>query len=315
MKPLIIIDTYPNTALKYEVLKKCILAYADVGFDMMVVSHYPLPEEISHLVQFVIYDSDNTMLPAQYTPFWWMETQEFKASVFNKGHSLPICRNVKTGISMAKAVGYEHFIFSESDIHLSTADCVKLVLLVAEMIKNDNKMIFFRPEEYRDCGGSYVYETLFFGGNVSYFLDTFQPPINVTEWLSSPMGYTLELSFYEKFSKDEHLFLIIKDHSSAYFSDSDVNICRYGLVVAEVLYNEKEPDVPILFLSSFSSPCDFTIYKNDNKNTVSITNGGYYFDKAAIGDVFVVEWEEEERHFTITPDTLKYKEKGTFIFL
>jgi hypothetical protein len=248
MKRIVIISSYPSGRREIDILDRCIDGYKQMGWDIMVVSHLPLDRDISNKVEYTIYDSNNTFLPAHYTPFWWFDGIDFKIEIYNAGHTLPICRNMRAGIGLAQAMGYDEFIFTECDILLSEDDSIRLVALMDAMTSMNKKMLFFRPEEYRDCGGSYVYETVMFGGNAKFFLDTFQPPLDVHEWLRIPMGYTLELSFYEQFSKHEDQFLLVHDHSSNFLKDSQVNVMRYGLFNCEMVYNEKHPDEPLLFI-------------------------------------------------------------------
>lgn len=247
MERLVIFDTYPSGQKELEILEKSIVSFRRYGWDTMIVSHLPIPEELAKKATYVIYDSHNSMLPAQYTPFYWMDRESFIVEIYNAGHTLAICRNMNTALHLAKALKYDQFIFTESDVIMHPEDLQKLNGYLEDMTAQDKKMIFFKPEDYRDCN-SYVYETLLFAGDVNYFLDTFVPPLNVQDWLDTPMGYTLELSFFERFSHDEDKFLIINDHSSVIFDKSDVNLLRYGLFNCEMLHNETSPDEPVLFI-------------------------------------------------------------------
>jgi len=248
MKRIVIISCYPSGQKEIDILSRCIDGFRNTDWHIMVVSHLPLPKEISDKVEFVIYDSNNTFLSPRYTPSFWMESGDYLVRIYNAGHTLPICRNMRAGISLARAMGYEQFVFTECDVLLSKSDANGLVHLMDSMTTLQRKMLFFKPEEYRDCG-SYVYETLLFGGYTNYFLDTFQPPLDEHEWLTSPMGNTLELSFFEKFSKDEDNFLIVNDHSSFVFTNgSEINVLRYGLFNCDMLFNEFCNDEPVLFV-------------------------------------------------------------------
>lgn len=247
MERIVIFDTYPSGQKELEILEKSITSFKRYGWDTMIVSHLPIPEELAKKVTYVIYDSHNSMLPAQYTPYYWMDREGFSVEIYNAGHTLAICRNINTSLHLAKALKYDQFIFTESDVVMHPEDLQKLNSYLNDMTAQGKKMVFFKPEDYRDCN-SYVYETLLFAGDVNYFLDTFVPPLNVQEWLDTPMGYTLELSFFERFSHDEDKFLIINDHSSVIFDKSDVNLLRYGLFNCEMLHNETSPDEPVLFI-------------------------------------------------------------------
>jgi hypothetical protein len=248
VKRLFIIDTYPIGDKEKNMLTKCIDHLYPLGYHIMIVSHLPLDVAIANKVNYVIYDHNNTFLDPHYTPFWWMDTGNFRIEIYNGGHTLPICRNMKTSINLAKALDYNQFIFMESDIIFNPDDLRRLGEMMDEMTILEKKMLFFRPEEYRDCEGSYVYETLLFGGDTYFFTKNFKAPLNLDEWLSIPMGYTLELSFYEQLHKYEEQFHLIHDHSSKIFSKSDVNLLRYGLFNVEMVHNLKENNKPLLFM-------------------------------------------------------------------
>jgi hypothetical protein len=176
-------------------------------------------------------------------------------------------------------------------------------------------MLFFRPEEYRDVNNSYVYETLLFGGNVEYFLKSFIPPMNEDEWLSTPMGYTLELSFYERFSRDEQLFLIINDHSSRIFTKSDVNISRFGLFCCDILYNNVHENAPTLFImnSLIEQTFKYTkVYKDGELiHATNLGNTHFWLNSfrldGSVIEVFVYDDMEEaslflKKMFVLTED-------------
>lgn len=324
MKRVVIFDTYPSGQREIDILKNAIESFRPSGWDLMIVSHLPISEDVSKSVHFTIYDSNNTFLPPELTPFWWMNHSNFNLKIFNAGHSLPICRNIASSISLARGMGYKQFVFTESDVVMHPDDLNKLMQMMYDMTSQKKSMLFFRPEEYRDCN-SYVYETLLFGGNCDYFLKKFTPPVDLTEWLGNRMGYTLELAIYEKFSNDEENFLIINDHSSRIFDKSDVNLLRYGLFNCEVLHNETYADEPVLFINNalIVSECRIIeVYKNNNLHYSSqLCQNGYWFDSFKMDgselEVKVYNSEKDylyfTKRFTLSPNN-NFKTKGTIKF-
>lgn len=316
MKKLVIFDTYPAGHKEISILNKAIESFKHPDWDMMVVSHLPLDQSTAKKVEYVIYDSNNTFLPTQITPFWWMESPSFNVKVFNGGHSLPICRNMNTSLQLAKALGYEHFIFTESDVVMHPEDLQRLYGYVDDMISQDKKMVFFKPDEYRDCG-SYVYETLLFAGNVNFFLDVFVPPMDVKQWYDVEMGYSLELSFYEKFSSREDEYFIINTHSSLLFNKSDVNLLRYGLFNCQMIYNETYPDEPALFVinSLILDECRvIDVYRN-GKMVASpyLCKDAYWFDTYKIdGSEITINVYNEDRTYLYFSKSYVLSEENDF---
>jgi len=325
MKRLFIIDAYPSDEKDVDILNKCISSIQPLGYDIMVVSHLPIDQETSKRINYTIFDSNNTFLPANYTPFYWMYFGNFNIRINNAGHTLPICRNMRTSIAMAKCLNYDEFIFMESDIIFSFEDLNKLRTLLDEaFIEQSKKMLFFRPEDYRDCENSYVYETLLFAGKPDFFLDTFVPPLDLEQWLSIPMGYTLELSFYERFSHREPEFYLIKDHSSNIFSTSQVNLSRYGLFNCEIIYNEINTEEPTLFImNSLIEECtkEATIYIDGILQTsVTLQNKRYWINSYSFNDSEIVVKINDKndgrlfmkKTFKLSLNNLeKFKERGT----
>lgn len=322
MKRLVVFDTYPSGQKELDILEKSVASFKTYGWDTMIVSHLPVPEELAKKVTYVIYDSHNLMLPPDITPYYWLDTGNFIVRVYNAGHALAISRNMNTSLHLAKALKYDQFIFTESDVVMHPEDLQKLNGYLEDMTVQGKKMVFFKPEEYRDCG-SYVYETLLFAGDVNYFLDTFTPPLNVHEWLSSPMGHTFELSFFEKFSHDEDKFIIINDHSSAIFDKSDVNLLRYGLFNCEMVHNEDHPDQPVLFIMNsliINEPRQIDILVDGvHQSHTQLSKGMYWLNSYLIDgrNITVNVYNEDKTYlyFSKSFDLIEnnnFKTKGNF---
>jgi len=210
---------------------------------------------------------------------------------------------MKNGVELAKARGYDAFVFMESDVIMSNLD-MEILNDYLSSIENDGKeMFFFRPEEYRGTNNSYVYETLLFGGKLSFFIDNMPLPTNLDEWIKYDMGFTLEQTFYEKLCQYEKKFLIINDHSSNVFLDSKVNLFRYGLFNCKMIYNEVCPNEPVLFIgNSFldDKPKYVNIVTNIDGEPMQITllKGEYWFGSYKIGETDIVDvkiYEDEAR--------------------
>ena len=328
MKTLFIIGTYPINDKQHKVLLDCCRAIKSHFYDVMVVSHINLsfPKETSSLVDYYIYDKDNSFLPSYLTPHYWTTTDKFHIQIFNGGHTLPICRNMKNGVELAKARGYDAFVFMESDVVMSEIDMETLEDYLLSIENDGKEMFFFRPEEYRGTNNSYVYETLLFGGKISFFIDNMVLPTNLDEWIKYEMGFTLEQTFYEKLCKHENKFLVINDHSSNVFLDSKVNLFRYGLFNCKMIYNEVCPNEPVLFIgNSFldDKPKYVNIVTNIDGEPMQITllKGEYWFGSYKIGETDIVDvriYDDEARSelyfsesYIIRGENIpKFKEKG-----
>jgi hypothetical protein len=264
MKKLFVIGAYPNSKKKEDILKKEILSLKHLDYDIMIVSHYPVSEEIQLMVDFYLYDKHQILTPQQHSngtmtsPYYWVGQPSFYLKVFNQRHALPICQNMFNSFKFSEIQKYDFVFFLENDNIFSKDDSLKFDKLLKDMILNNKKCIFFKTSthgqdsfEYRE-GITNLYETQLFGITPQYFNEIFKLPTNEKEWFDYEMGFTLEESFYSKLKTYEDNFLIISDYSYKFFDESDINIFRVESLILEVLYNESNPSSPILYCENNS---------------------------------------------------------------
>jgi len=251
MKPLVIIDTFPSSKEAYEILNNSIDSFVSMGYDVMLVSHMHIEQTTTKKCKYVIYDQNNKFLSRKNCPLFYNIFSNIYFEIAYAGHALPICRNIKSSVALAKAFGYEYFIFTESDVIIKGKDCELFESYVYQMVNQKKSMMFFKPKDFKSPSGEDVYETLLFAGNIDYFQKTFKVPINEEEWVKVPMQVTLEQSFFKVFNTDERKFLIVPDHSSKIFTESDINLIRIGLFNCEMIYNEVSPNKPVLVIMNY----------------------------------------------------------------
>jgi len=251
MKPLVIIDTFPSSKEAYEILNNSIDSFVSMGYDVMLVSHMHIEQTTTKKCKYVIYDQNNKFLSRKNCPLFYNIFSNIYFEIAYAGHALPICRNIKSSVALAKAFGYEYFIFTESDVIIKGKDCELFESYVYQMVNQKKSMMFFKPKDFKSPSGEDVYETLLFAGNIDYFQKIFKVPINEEEWVKVPMQVTLEQSFFKVFNTDERKFLIVPDHSSKIFTESDINLIRIGLFNCEMIYNEVSPNKPVLVIMNY----------------------------------------------------------------
>jgi hypothetical protein len=248
MKKLIVIDSYLTSDKKENILKEQIESLKNIGFDIMLVAHYPICTEIQFMVDYFIFDKNQTLDPVEDAPYYWFEGTHDSPfiRILNGRYRLAICQNMFNAFQFAEIKEYEFVYFLENDNFFSDNDAEKLNTLISEMLQNNKKCIFFKPPDYM-ISDSLVYETQIFGITPKYFNEIFKLPRTQEEWISYNMGFTLELAFYEKLIKYESNFLVINKHSSEYFSESKINQIRAENFMMELLYNIVDSSRPILF--------------------------------------------------------------------
>jgi hypothetical protein len=277
MRKLFVIGAYPNSKKKEDVLKKEILSLKHLDYDIMVVTHYPIPEEIQLMVDYYLYDKHQTLTPQfidgqAYSPYRWAAQPLFYAKVFNQRQALPICQNMVNSFNFSEILKYDFVFFLENDNIFNKGDSLKFDTLLNEMVLNNKKCVFFKTPsplsdnfEFRE-GVESFYETQIFGITPKYFNEIFKLPTNEKEWVEFGMGYTLEESFFIKLNMYENNFLIVSDYSFNFFKDSEINLFRAESFILDVLYNETNPSSPILY-------CENNSYFNELKKFSIDING------------------------------------------
>ena len=297
MKKLIVIGAYPNTPKKCEVLINQLCSLRSLkysGFDFMLVTHYPVLTDIQEMVDYYIYDKNQTLTPLDKTTYFWFRTENFLVRFNNSRHALPISQSMNNAFKFSEIKNYDFVYFIENDNWFSETDVMKLNELVETLNRENKKCVFFKPETYKD-NGSYVYETQLFGVSPKYFNEIFKLPTTEYEYFSNPSyPVSLELGFYNSLSKYENDFLIINQHSYEYFNNSLINIFRVENLLIDLVYNSKNPDKPTLFCygNRVTDNSNRIIVKLNNEviNDVVINQHSWFYNVFdLIGDTLSIE--------------------------
>lgn len=178
MKSLFIIGAHADTPEKEILLDRCIDTVKSIGFDIMVSSHVVLPSHIIKKINYYIYDSDNTFNTATGT-YYWSKANNITITIPAKvAHDYPFIRNVRNALYTANANEYEFFYWTDFDNILSDEDINKLQKLKDDMVEQNKKFIFFKPENAfwqvdNDPMYGVYYETFLFGGVLVDFINYF----------------------------------------------------------------------------------------------------------------------------------------------
>jgi len=123
MKDLIIINSYTPDYEREELLRKFVNQIDNTNFDIMVVSHSRLPDDLYEKVDYFIFDKENeilTNIESKYDS--WYGTKSFEihtteARQFN--HSVAAYKLLFIGINNAKMLGYKKAHIIEYDTSLN----------------------------------------------------------------------------------------------------------------------------------------------------------------------------------------------------
>jgi hypothetical protein len=303
-KKIFIVNCFPSSDYHLQILKECIVKLKGLDYKLMVVSHLPLPLDVQKEIDYFIYDSENPLLGSH--SFSWFANSFIKATLWNIGHMLAICKNMDTSISTAQRMGYEYFYFLECDNLISEKDLSTFDNFLQEMIHAEKKMIFHRYQ----FNEGYYYHTLLFGGNAEYFVQKIKLPTNYDAYHAFNITGILERDFYEHLGVNESDFLIkecYEDGAMEGFRTSEMNRISAIGIVCEVLPSQTGY---YLFLMNNTSR-EIIYYVGENQ--IVLTFGGYWYCPASEKmEVRIVDGKYSlEKRFELTEENEKfYSAKG-----
>lgn len=250
MKELYILSTWPNVKYKEELLLKIIKHLKSLNKEILLASHYLVPDYITSQVDYYIYDKKNEIHSYKdlttSTYDYYLDTDSFRLEGVNMSHAVALMRLFNISLNFAKNLGYTHFTFMESDTDYQLRHIEKIASFQTQTINEGKKLFFFklRPYEFpfwENNGMFEVLETHMFGGQIDEFLRRLDMPTEVSEWntmLHHDMRYDLlEYRVTQRFLPYSKDYLIL-DSMQHTFKDIKVNISTTG-VTDGVYYNEK----------------------------------------------------------------------------
>lgn len=266
LKKVFIIDVYAQTEQKKNLLRKCIESVKKFGYDIILVGHCALPEDIIKSVNYYLYDSDNTFNKNHVFSFRVMDGVEIRKNIF-KSHEYPIIRSMRLAFNAAKSMGYDFFHFTEFDHVYSDSAITEILRLESEVVNKEKDYLFFRPPfaKFHELVGEY-YESCFFSGYVDKFISDFDSyfPKTIDEYnerFSYRLPNCLEHFFFELFKQKNTI--IIEDYVKSYFSDSLINISSYQDTTSDILLTEKgDPYIVISNNNHYESR--YEVFFNDD---------------------------------------------------
>lgn len=313
MKKIIIIGTYPSTEYTEKLLLDCISSLENKGYDLMIVSHHPVPQYIQEKVNYYIFDKDNTLDPMSLSPSAWMYNDVFDVHVKGQGRVGVIVKNMLNGISFAKHLGYEYFIYMESDNVIHSDDFIKLDETINDLYVQDKKMFFFNYK----LDKSVIYESLMFGGTPELFLNKISVPI-VNQYLGDVMGETtLENIFYLIFEDQSEDYVLINEPSYDFLNKSMINKIT-GFYICDVL-KSWDDERYFLWVWNIGVTRDELLIVINNERIINLLPGYWHYDFLNENEVYSLSMSYGEftdsKEFIVNETTKDYIKSKGFIKL
>ena len=124
---VIIVGTFPNLESRVQLTKDTINSLKPLGRDIMLLSHYPVDEEIQKMVDYYIYDAYNPLtFHSYYTRFYrWNDDYHAEININglkNSNQSLTVLTNMFNGAKTAKGLGFKSFFYTTYDVVINEKD-------------------------------------------------------------------------------------------------------------------------------------------------------------------------------------------------
>ena len=137
----IILGTYPNIKDRVQWTKDTILSLKPLGRKIILVSHYPVDQDIQRMVDYYIYDKHNPLTHHSYYTRFYHDTPEYFAEININGlkdsnQSLTVLVNMFNAAKVAKELGFKRFFYTTYDVMLDPRD----IPAVNEAFKTDKKL-------------------------------------------------------------------------------------------------------------------------------------------------------------------------------
>lgn len=284
MKDLIMISSYCNTKEKEDVLRNLVSQinkHRDI-FDLMIVSHTVVPDDISNKCDLVLYDKKNEILfewdlrcKPWFNPGNTRQIMSIFTGFFNT--HLAIWRMLILGNSMAKNIGYKKVHHIEYDSY---------IVDFKELISNSKLLDDYDCVTYTKTKDDV--DPILFGTYQAYRLDTLNKDLleldedKIKRKIKESEDKSPEAMLYELYHKNKKGMV-----KSKTLLDSNGN--NFGLTHSDLSYNHTAWCLP--YYDKLTNKLGFIIW-NSEENNGNINVKVVYNDEQVInfGDVLPQHW-------------------------
>ena len=123
----IVIGAYPNLKRRVELTKQCIESVKALGRKIILVSHYPVDQEIQKMVDYYVYDKHNPLTTHSYYTLFYNRSADYDVDLninglHNGNQSLTVLTNMFNGFKHAKEHGIKRLFYLTFDVIIDPRD-------------------------------------------------------------------------------------------------------------------------------------------------------------------------------------------------
>lgn len=179
---LIVIGTYPNLKKRVELTKECIASLKPLGRKIMLVSHYPVDQEIQKMVDYYVYDNHNPMTTHSYYTLFYYKQPDFNVEIninqlHNGNQSLAVLTNIYNGFKHAKQHNFKRLFYVTFDVIIDPRD-FNIINEMFNFIACGKKAFLSKTPTAFEYG----IQTNGMGFDVDYFLENFEDVRDVEKY-------------------------------------------------------------------------------------------------------------------------------------
>jgi autotransporter strand-loop-strand O-heptosyltransferase len=169
-----IIDCYPDNEDKLNILREKIKILKTLGKHILVVTHYPLPDDISKNIDYLIFDKRNIM-SEEWRLIYWFQKDDLKVIYSNpkqyKYHAVGCYTSLKNAVNLIiDKYKFAHFIEYDVDVDITIKHLVE-----ARYQLQEGKSLF--AIKYHNSISREGINTALFSFNIKWMYDAL-PEIN-----------------------------------------------------------------------------------------------------------------------------------------
>jgi glycosyltransferase involved in cell wall biosynthesis len=228
-KPIIVISTYPNSQHVIDLTKESITSVKNQGYDVILVSHAPVSEELQNMVDYYVFDKKNILTYHDFYSKAWQQSDEVEMimNIKTEGnhlyHGPAVYTNYHNGISLANNLGYKNVICFNYDMVITDDNVIKY--FNTHLASNKAVYNHFTASEGKSL------RTVIFATNTDFFLSNFRTiktETEYTQWQSDIESESngLENMFYHNLKNNlQHVKLIDNHEYDELLKTCKTDIC------------------------------------------------------------------------------------------
>ena len=169
----IVIGAYPNLKRRVELTKQCIESVKALGRKIILVSHYPVDQEIQKMVDYYVYDKHNPLTTHSYYTLFYNRSSDYDVDLninglHNGNQSLTVLTNMFNGFKHAKEHGIKRLFYLTFDVIIDPRDLPIINESFSSITNGKKAYLAANPSPF-----NYGIQTNGMTFDVDFFLNTF----------------------------------------------------------------------------------------------------------------------------------------------